>query len=145
MCKVNHKSLIYQCFHEILSHLALFYFQVWHCFTYPFGIVLLTRLAAVYSVKWRWRVFLRLSALLPATTGMNVRRSTTDSAISPSFASHCSFRLPSIVLQRPPVLFATLFSLCFTSGGTPFPCRFPCLTLQRLPHRNDGFNHEVFT
>ena len=141
MCKVNHKSFIYQCFHEKLSHLALFYFHIWRYPTSVFGIVLLARLASVCSVKWRWRVFLRLSALLPATTGMNARRPTTDSAISPSFASHCSFRLPSIVLQRPPVLFATLFSLCFTPGRTPFPCRFPCLTLQRLPHRND----EVFT
>ena len=145
MCKVNHKSLIYQCFHEILSRLALFCFPIWRYSTSLFGIVLLARLAAVYSVKWRWRVFLRLSALLPATTGMNARRSTTDPAISPSFASHYSFRLPSIVLQRPPVLFATLFPLCFTPGRTPFPCRSPCLTLQRLPHRNDGFNHEIFT
>ena len=145
MCKVNHKSLIYQYFHEKLSHLALFYLPVWRYFTSLFGIVLLTRLAAVCSVKWRWRVFLRLSALLPATTGVNAHRSTTDSTISPSFASYCCFRLPSTVLQRPPVLFATSFSLCFTPGRTPFPCRFPCLTLQRLPHRNDGFNHEVFT
>lgn len=45
MCKVNHKSLIYQCFHEILSHLALFHFLIWHYFTYPFGSSLFSKMA----------------------------------------------------------------------------------------------------
>lgn len=82
---------------------------------------------------------MRLTAFCPATCYHCFSR------FSVSFASLCGFRLPSTVLQHRPVLFATLFSLCFTQPRNPFPCRFPCLTLQRLPHRETVFISRVFT
>lgn len=111
MRKVNHKSLMYQCFYEILCHLALFRFSIWLYIGWLFGIILLGHLAEFHSIEGIIAVIrtftLYWQGLLPVDSRQFPRSFT-------SFASHCCFRLPSTVLQHRRILFATLFSLCFT-------------------------------
>lgn len=130
MCKVNHKSLIYQCFHETLSHLALFYFSIWHYFTYPSGGSLFsTRTFTRYIRHERPPVNHRFRYTPPLHLCFPLQLSAAFDCITASSRSVCYLISPSVLHWAKPLSRVV----------------FHALLCNVIPHRNDGFNHKVFT